>query len=100
MNAIIAYRPERMAYDIFLEGGGLSFFRSGEGELMVQVFKRGEEMLPFLTLSEEEYRAISQAVVEHERPQLADHRLLSDVLEHERERSDRLLTLVERGWDG
>lgn len=99
MRATIGYDFTRLMYFFYLGTNDTCVYRE-DGELKLQRLKPGDEMIPFMQLTAEEYMAIKDAIITRESPQIADRNFLVAALDRERETSDRLLTLVEQGWAG
>ena len=95
MRGIIDYRPERQQYVFYLGGNGAYLHRE-VGDTTIQTPKAGEDILPYIKMSAEDYAALRDAILERESPRLAEAALLKEMLEDARDVRDRLLTLVER----
>jgi hypothetical protein len=95
MEGRIGYDPARKQYTFYVGGGGAALYREVGETRIVNVERPGDEWPPFLKMSEEEYRALRDAIVAYEHPQIADRALLREAWDDARETRDRLLTMLE-----
>lgn len=101
MRAEIDYQPEADRYVFYLGTKDVAIYVEPGDPARTRLHQHldaGQLRKPFLALTQEEYIAIRDAIIERESHHIGQNDLLRERLARADDLGDRLLALVEAGW--